>query len=100
MDDREGRVRGAGVALKACLGRLWVSKYPRVGRIGKHSILPGRASTKCPGLCKKVGVAAIQGTPPPTPRKVDVAMVRTGLHPTGLPGCGQVLRVYLFFHFI
>lgn len=66
MGDREGRVTEAGVASKACLGRLWVSREPKIGtrrrshgEIQSHSMLSGRACSKCPGLCKKAGVAVM-----------------------------------------
>lgn len=37
-----------------------------------ENMRPLRASPEFPGLCKKAGVAVMQGTPPPPPRKVDV----------------------------
>lgn len=37
-----------------------------------ENMRPLRASPKFPGLCKKAGVAVMQGTPPLPPRKVDV----------------------------
>lgn len=97
MGDREGPATEGGVALKVSIGRLWVGRDPVVGRgkMCKHSVLSGRANFKCPGLCKKPGVTLMQGTPHPSGKWTQMrGMVRTSLHPTGLPGCGQQLRFY------